>query len=180
MPPVLARARTDRTRAIVGVALMYAIAVGLVVASAHELSRAPGWAQRASSLFVLLFMPAIVIGVHVAMRGTFARGAGTPLELLAELERRHAGRRRLIRLLRWLTGLGVAGTLALGVAQMVAARRFDLWSAAGTLGVCAATVAFVRFVIKRVGKLIERELRAAAEARRLLGDETDGDAPPSE
>jgi hypothetical protein len=174
MPPVLARARTDRKRAIVGFAVAYALAAFLALSSVRELSLARTWASIASSLFLLLFVLAVVIGVHVAMRGTFAAGTGAPLDLLADLERRHAGRRRLIRFLRWITGLGVGGVIATGAAEMVSAGGFDPWSAAGTLATCGATLAFVGFTTRRVGKLIERELRAAAEARRLLGDEEAG------
>ena len=56
---------------------------------------------------------------------------------------------------------------------MLAARRFDPLSAVATLAICAATVGFVRLVVRRVSRLIERELRAAAEARRLLRDDED-------
>jgi hypothetical protein len=176
MPPVLARARTVRARAILAFTLAYALAAGLTLISLHELPRAETWPERASSLFVPLFVLLMILGMHVTMRGTFARAAGAPLELLADLERRHAGRRRLIRLLPWMTGVGVGATIALEAAQMRAAGRFDPSGVASTLAVCAATVAFVRWVTRRVGKVIERELRAAAEARWLLQDLEDGEA----
>jgi hypothetical protein len=173
MPPVLARARTDRTRAILGVAIGYTIVAVLALAGAHELSHADSWAAIAGALFPIAGGLAIMVGMHVTMRGTFASAAGAPLDLLAELERRHAGRQRLIRIMPWMTGCLVAGTVAIAAAQMLAARRFDPLSAVATLAICAATVGFVRLVVRRVSRLIERELRAAAEARRLLRDDED-------
>jgi hypothetical protein len=174
MPPVLARARTDRKRAILGLTAGYGIVALLALAEVHELSHAHTPGAIASSLFPLVAGLIIIAGVHMTMRGTFAAGARAPLDLLADLERRHAGRRRLIRLMPWLTGLAVAGTIAIAAAEMLAARHFDPWSAAATLASCGATVALVRFVIKRVGRLIERELRAAAEVRRLLSEDMEG------
>jgi hypothetical protein len=173
VPPVLARARTDRRRAILGMAGVYVLAAGLALAAARELLHARTAADIASNLILLVLVVALAAGVGLAMRGAFGHAGGTPLELLADLERRHARRRRLIRFMPWLTGAAVAGTLATEVAQMAAAGRFDPASAAGTLATCAATVGFVWLIATRVGRLIERELRAAAEARRLLaeGDE---------
>ena len=179
MPRVLGRARTDRKRAILGFTVLYALAALLAPRYVRELSAAHGWVAIASSLFMLLFLLAIIVGAHVTMRGTFAPAAGAPLDLLAALERRHAGRRRLMRFMPWLTGVGVCGVIATAAAETLAAGRFDLWSAAATLATCGVTVGFVGLTIKRVGTLIERELREAAEARRLLQEEAEEEGEPS-
>jgi hypothetical protein len=175
MPAILVRARTDRGRAILALAIGYAIVAVMALAGARELSHADSWAAIAGALFPIAGGLAIMIGVQVTMRATFASAARAPLELLADLERRHAGRRRLIRIMPWMAGLVVAGTVAIAAAQLLAAGRFDPASAAATLAICAATAGFVRFVVRRVSRLIDRELRAAAEARRLLGDDDDGE-----
>jgi hypothetical protein len=173
MPPVLARARTDRGRAILGATLADALAALLLLPDARRLLRSPSWPAALSFGFTLVFAAAVIAGVHVAMWGTFGSGAGTPLDLLADLERRHAGRRRLLRFLPWLTGFALAGTIAAAAAEMIAAGRFDPAAAAGTLAIAGAAVGFVWLTMRRVARLIERELREAAEARRLLTEAED-------
>jgi len=119
MPPVLARARTDRRRAILGLTVGYGLAALLALPDVRELARAHSWVAIASSLFMLLFVLAIVVGAQVAMWGTIGRGSSAPLDLLADLERRHAGRRRLIRFMPWLLGVGVCGTIATAAADLL-------------------------------------------------------------
>ncbi len=70
----------------------------------------------------------------------------------------------------WLTGFVVCGTIGFEAASMIAAGRFDISDAFGTLAVCGMTIALVWWTVKRVGNLIERELREATEARRLLAE----------
>jgi len=174
MPPVVARARTDRRRAAVGLTGMYALAALLVSSAVSELRQAETAAAQASPLFVIGFVLVLIGAVHGATWGMLGRAGATPPALLADLERRHAGRRRLMGLMPWFTALAVGGTIAVEVASMYAARRFDLGSALGTLATCAATVAFVWWTTRRVGRLIDRELREAAEARRLLSEGEEG------
>jgi hypothetical protein len=132
-----------------------------------------------SSLFAMVCILAIIVGIHGATWGILGSRGGAPLELLTDLERRHAGRRRLLRLMPWLTGFIVCGTIGFEAASMIAAGRFDLWAAFGTLAVCGVTVTLMWWTVRRVGDLIERELRQAAEARRLLadGEEAETDDP---
>ena len=173
MPPVLARAKTDRRRTLVAVTIGYALAAAVVLSDARSLLRTRTWPAVTSSVFTLVIVLAVIVGVHVAMWGTFGHGASAPLELLAELERRHAGRRRLLRFMPWITGFAVIAAVATTAAQMIAAGRFDPASAAGTLAAWGATVGLVWLSMKRVGRLIDRELREAAEARRLLSEGDD-------
>jgi len=173
MPPVLARARTDRRRAILGAAFVYALAAWVTLSDAGHLLRSRAWPTVLSFVFTLVFTAAVVAGMHVAMWGTFGHGSGAPLDLLADLERRHAGRRRLLRLLPWLTGFGLIGTVAAVAADMIAGGRFDPAAAAGVLAVGAVAAGFVWVTVKRIGRLIDRELREAAEARRLLSESDD-------
>jgi len=79
MPPVLARARTDRKRAILGLMVAYGLAALLAVPDVRQLARAHTWVPIASSLFMLLFVVAIVVGAQAAMWGTIGRGSGAPL-----------------------------------------------------------------------------------------------------
>ncbi|HEY7376428.1 MAG TPA: hypothetical protein VIF57_29990 [Polyangia bacterium] len=173
MPPVLARARTDRGRAVLGATLVYGLAALLVLSDARHLLRSRSWPTVSSFAFTLVFAAVVIVGMHVAMWGTFGHGSGTPLDLLADLERRHAGRRRLLRFMPWLVGFAVLGTVASVAAEMIAAGRFDAGAAAGMLIVAGVAVGFVWLTMRRIGRLIDRELREAAEARRLLSESDD-------
>jgi hypothetical protein len=174
IPPVMARARTDRKRAFIGLTSVYVLAALLVLSELRHLRDAHTSLAFASSLFSMVFLLAFIVGIHVATWGILGRTGSAPLQLLADLERRHARRRRLLRLMPWLTGVIVCGTLGFDAASMIAAGRFDFWPAFGTLAVCGVTVGLVWSTVKGVGKVIERELRQAAEARRLL---MEGDDP---
>jgi hypothetical protein len=173
IPPVIARARTDRKRAVIGLTLVYVIVALLVVSELHNLRHAPTLVAFASSLFAVISVVVLIVGLHVATWGILGRSGSAPLQLLSDLERRHAGRRRLIRFMPWVTGLLVCGTIGFEAASMIAAGRFDPLAAVGTLAICGLTVAFVSWTVKRVGNLIDRELRQAAEARRLLAEGDD-------
>jgi len=56
---------------------------------------------------------------------------------------------------------------------MIADGRFDPATAAGALAAGAAAAGFVWVTVKRIGRVIDRELREAAEARRLLSESDD-------
>jgi hypothetical protein len=174
IPAVMRRARTDRTRALLGVTVAYVLLAFLLVSGLRELRRAHTIGALAPPLFMMLYVPIVIVGLHLTMWGRFGRAGQAPLDLLADLERRHAGRRRLIRFVRWIAGIGVCGTIAVDAIAMLAACRFDLPQAFGTLATCAATVGFVWFTVKRVGRLIDQELQQAAEARRMLTEGDDG------
>ena len=76
-----------------------------------------------------------------------------------------------MRTIPWLVGASMAGNAGVLAARMIAAGRFDLASACGTAAYCAATIALAWLVLRRASSKIDRELREAAEARRLLADE---------
>jgi hypothetical protein len=172
MPPILERARTDRTRALLGMAWLYFVCLLLILPAVLELRHAHTAPKMAESLFMLAFVALLVAGTHVAMRGTFSRQSAAPLDLLAELESRHRGRRRLLRFKPWALGVIVTGTVGLEVTSMAAAGRLEIVPLLSTIIACGATVWFVLWVTKRTRKQIDRELRETAELRRLLTEES--------
>jgi hypothetical protein len=173
IPPVMGRARTDRRRALVGVAGVYVISGLVVLLTLPELRQAHTVVALVSWLFIPLCLLIIIVGLHVATWGILGQSGGAPLDLLTDLEQRHARRRRLIRLLPWLAGFCVCGTIAIAVISMLADGRFDVPAALATLGACAATAGLVWLTVRRVGKVIDRELRQSAEARWLLTEGED-------
>jgi len=168
MPNIVKRAATDRRRMLLGFAGIYALA-GLELAFAlPALARAKSSVEAAAPTVVVLGSLAVVAVAHASMRGGFRADGVTPVALLDALATRHAGRRRLMRAMPWLTAAVVVGTIGSAAWAMIAAGRFEPVVAALTAAVSAATVALVWGVIRREGATIDRELREAAEARRLL------------
>jgi hypothetical protein len=157
------------------VAGSYVISLGLLAVSIVALAQAHTAIDAAPALLMMIFLAALVVGVQIAMRGTLGRPAagGTPLEMLAAQERRHAGRRRLIWMLPRFLGLLFVFAVGIEIASMIAARRFDLPGTLAVLAAFAVTAWFVRAVTTRVARIIERDRREAAEVRRLL-DSDDG------
>jgi hypothetical protein len=177
IPPVMARARTDRKRAFIGITSVYVLAALLVLSELQNLRHAHAIVDLASSVFVMVSLLAMIVGMHGATWGILGRTGSAPLQLLADLERRHARRRRLLRLLPWLTGFVICGTIGLEAASLSAGRRFDLSAELGALAICGVTGGLVWWSVKSVGRTIDRELRQAAEARRLLTEGDDSEAP---
>jgi hypothetical protein len=175
IPTVLKRARTDRARALGGMIALYAITLVVALPVVRDLRRGPATLGAVNDWIGLAGLGLLAVGAQLAMRGTFGRSAPEPAALLAGLERRHAGRRRLIRFMPWGTGFIVAGTIGASAAAMIAARAFDWGEALSTALACAAAVWLVRAVIRRTRGIIDRELAEAAEARRLLEE---GEAAP--
>jgi hypothetical protein len=171
IPSVLGRARTDRARARGGLVVLYLLSIAIAAPVLLDLRETRSAFEVARSLVGLGMLALLVVGARLAMRGTIGRPTGEPLALLAGLERRHAGRQRLVRIMPWLTGVLVTETVGFAVAEMVRARSFDLASALATAAACGLTIWLVRFTIKRTSRLIDRELREAAEARRLMSEE---------
>lgn len=133
-----------------------------------ELRQASTPADVAGVVLALLGTAAILVAVHVTMRGTFrATGAATPLEALAQLERRHAGRLRLVRVLPWFAAFGLAGKVAQAAMSEGFTTRVVEWIAGD---VALLVVYFAVFVRLWLRPRIDWDLREAAEARRLLGE----------
>ena len=175
MPSIVKRAESDRRRLILGFVGIYVLA-GLQIGFAiRALARARDLIGASAPMVVVIVTVAIVIMGHVAMRGSFRDDGSAPLALLDGLERRHAGRRRMMRWMPWVTGAAVAGTVGTVAAAMIATRRFHAGLAASTAAACLATIALVWITNRRVGAKIDRELREATEARRLL---TEDEASP--
>lgn len=175
LPPIVKRVLSDRKRGLIGLTLVYLISALLIVLEIPELQNAHTTTALMSPLLAMVLVLVLAVGVHGLTWGAFRRTGVTPLRALSDLERRHAARRRLMRFLPWITAFGVLGTMGIEAASMTAARHFDLWSAVGTIAICGVTVGLVSLTVKRVGKVIDRDLRQTAEARRLL---TEGEDAP--
>lgn len=171
IPPVLRRARTDRARAQWGMTFLYLLSIAIAAPVLLDLRVHHAAFDVAKSVIGLATLAMLVVGAGIAMRGTIGHSTDEPLALLDGLERRHAGRRRLIRIMPWLAGAMVVETVGFAVAEMVRARAFDLGSALATAVACGVTIWLVGATIKRTARLIDRELREAAEARRLMSEE---------
>jgi MFS family permease len=177
MPKVLARARSDRRRAIVGMAVFSVLVAGEIASAIAILAHSPAPLAVASAVLVLAMSIGLTFGAFLAMRGTWAASGGAPLALLDELERRHAARRRLMMVTVVGTAFIVTGTLVVGV---LAWQKGDPAALLRHVATSAFTVGFVWLVNRRVGRKIEQELRDAGEARRLLLDSSPGleEEPP--
>jgi hypothetical protein len=173
MPNVLKRARTDRFRAITGTAVVYTIAAIEIAVQMVFLRRAHTAFDYFVPFLVCSSMIMVIASLHWAMRRTWGASGGTPAELLTALERRHAGRRKLMRLMPWVTGYVVSGTMAGFLGQSIRTSVLDLRVAGMVLAVCGVTAGFTWLVIRRVGRVVERELREVAEARKLLSEGAD-------
>lgn len=176
MPNIIKRAKTDRLRAVVGVALVYVIAAGELAFAVPRLLAARTAVEAMAPLVIIAAMILIGVAVAVSVRGTLGASGATPNELLDALERRHAGRRKLGRFMPWGIGFCTLGTLGSVTAAMIAAGELVPALAAVTVALGAFTVGSGWLVIRHTNRLIDRELREAAEARRLLAEPIDPDA----
>ncbi|MFT3764051.1 MAG: hypothetical protein QM820_00780 [Minicystis sp.] len=171
MPSIVKRAESDRLREIIGFVGIYVISGGLWAVALPHLGRARTLVEAGPPITVILVTLAVVIGAHASMRGTWRADGATPLALLDALERRHAGRRRMMRWMPWLTGAAVAGTIGTIAAIMISVGHFDADLAARTAGTGLFTIGFVWLVLRTTSRKIDRELREVAEARRLLAED---------
>lgn len=162
---VIGRARRDRTSALVGLGALYVILAATMGSRVPALRHASTPAEVADFVAGLLGAVAIVVAVHVTMRGTFRGTGAAPLEALAALERRHAGRLRLMRVIPWI---GVCGAAA-GVAPRVMTEGFT-HRVVEPLALTVAALVLWAFVWLRMRPRIDRDLRDVGEARRLLGE----------
>lgn len=166
MPDVVNRARSDRRKAMVGAVLVYAIAAAVLASSAATLHRGSPPADVIEFVVVLLGMGVMLVAVHRAMRGTFTATGAAPLDALAAMERRHAGRLRIMKLVPWMFAFFLVTGLLLGAMRGGITPGAAVTTAAATtfVGVC------VGFLYPRMRRRIDRDLREAAEARRLLSE----------
>ena len=170
MPRVIRRARSDRQRMFIGLSIFLVIAALQVFAATRVLLSSAEAVDKASAALTVIGMVGLGIGTAVAMRASFGGSGSSPLDLLADMERRHRGRRRL-------KGVIYAGTVLLcGGALASAAWRVLVLGAGASamlpaLASTALTVGVVFLVTRRVEGVIARELAEAEEARRLLEDD---------
>jgi hypothetical protein len=176
MPEIVTRARTDRQRAMMGMAMAYVIVAAELTSVVVMVRHARTLLDYGAPVVITSTCAFILVGMHAAMRGTWEAFGATPEALLGALERRHKGRLRLCRILPWATSYVVIGTLGLVVAESVARGHHSLLVALFTTAVCLGTVGFAVWVIRRTRRGVERDLREVAEARKLLaGDGADSD-----
>ncbi len=175
MPYAVAKARANRTLTIVGISLVYAIFVPMSWLLVGELRKAQSLFDTLSALVVAAMMMAILIRVHVSLRGTWGDPGAAPLAQLAALEQRHRGRLRLARFMPWCVGSFVAALVAITVAQAIAKRHVNPSDLIALVGMAAITIPPSWLGIALVRKRVVRELAEIDEARRLLND----DEPPA-
>jgi hypothetical protein len=173
MPNVIKRAQTDRRRAIAGVVGFYVIAAGEVAFALPRLLAAKTAVAAMAPLVILVGMLVLGVGMAVSVRGTLGPSGTSPTDLLDALEKRHTGRRRLIRFMPWGIGFVTASTMGTVVVVMISVGQLSASLAATTAGLCAFTAAFGWLVIHRTRKGIDRDLREVAEARRLLAEDAE-------
>ena len=173
MPSVLGKARTDRKRALMGLVLLYAVSTPIAIVMLLQLRHAVTLADFAAPLFVLSIVAIILVGVHFALRGTLAEGALTPGALLDELERRHAGRRKLLSALRWVGAYVLSGIVVAAVHGWMAAKRVDAPTVMALIVILAFAIP-THLVLERwaLGR-IARDFQEVAEARRLMSENGD-------
>ena len=175
MPYAVAKAPANRTLTIVGISLVYAIFVPMTWLLVGELRKAQSRFDTLSALLVAAMMMAILIGVHVSLRGTWGDPGAAPLAQLAALEQRHRGRLRLARFMPWCVGSFVAALVAITVAEAIAERHVNPSDLIALVGMAAITIPPSWLGISLVRKRVVRELAEIDEARRLLND----DEPPT-
>ena len=171
MPSVLTRARNDRKRVFVGRLLVYLMLLPVALLQVPPLRRAVTLADFGAPLFIISMVAIILICVHVALRGTLAEGRLTPLELLNELEKRHAGRRKLLRFLPWIGAYVLSGMIVAAVHGWVAAGRVDVPTIILLVVILAYAIGTHIFLDRWARGRITRDVKAVAEARRLLADD---------
>lgn len=171
MPNVMNRARSDGRRARLGLAGIYAVATLEVFGQTPDIRHARSLGGLMGPFAVLSAMVLIIVGAHVAMRGSFKEAGATPRELLAAMEKRHMGRLRLVRFMPWAGAYVVAATLAVAAREWVRAGRVDPLTAVAEVGACALVIALMIWVGRRTREVIQRELSEAAEARRMMEEE---------
>lgn len=173
MPGVLTKARADRKRALIGLVVLYAMLAPIAVLMLVQLRHAVAIADFAAPLFVLSIVAIILMGVHRALGGTLAEGALTPGQLLDGLERRHAGRRKLLRVMRWVGAYVLSGIIVAGVHGWIASGRVDAPTAIAVVVILAFAISTHLFLERWASGRIARDLQEVAEARRLMAEDGD-------
>lgn len=165
-PAVVRRAMSDRRRAIFGITVFYLPCAAGLLHGLLQLREVRGVVEVGSLVIEAGILLILGVGAPLATRGTWGGVDSAPvLERIAALERRHAGRRRLMRLVVWAMAFTIVGNLVL----------FALTAGYGRLAVCAFSVAFAWLVLGRTNRLIERDVREAAEVRELLAEPAEGE-----
>jgi hypothetical protein len=151
---VIRRARRDQRMALVGLGAVYVIIAATIASRVPALRHASTPAEVADFVVGLLGAVAIVVAVHVAMRRTFSGIGAAPLEALAAVERRHAGRLWLVRAICWIAGCLVAASVARAV-MTGGAIQSVIKLVAETAAILVVFLAFVRL---RLRPRIDRDL----------------------
>ena len=171
MPAIVAKERTNRKLAIVGMSLVYVIFVPVTWSLVGELRKAQSRLDVLMALVVAAMMMAILIGMHVSMRGTFGNPGAAPLAQLDALEKRHRGRLRLARFIPWCVGSFVVAIVAITIADDIAKGHFNRADVVALAGMAVISIVPSWLVLAFVRKRVLRDLAEITEARRLLNDE---------
>ena len=89
------------------------------------------------------------------------------------LERRHAGRRKLLRVMRWVGAYVLSGIIVDAVHGWIASRRVDASTAIGLVVILAFAISTHLFLERWAHGRIARDVQEVAEARRLMAEDGD-------
>jgi hypothetical protein len=170
MPNVIKRAKTDRMRFLLGMLGLHVLSALQVLAQIPRLRRAHSALEHADPAIIIATTALILASAHIAMRGTLERTGERPVDLIAAMERRNAGRLLLVRAMPWIMAFTIASSLAVFVARAVT-HQVDVADESAGLVLQGAGVAFVLLVLRRFRRDIGRDMLESAEARRLLASE---------
>lgn len=177
MPDVVRRARNDARRARWAMAASYAVFVAAILFELWMLAHKDRPLDRAGIALACAFAGALMGAASAAMQGTWSAQGDAPLDALAALERRNAGRQRVLVVMRWCVAVFIVASIALYVALGRGVPGEPL-SKLARLGV---PVVLMVLVDRRARARFERDRRESAEARKLLAESgsTDDPARPS-
>jgi hypothetical protein len=181
MPDVVKRARTDRKRFLLGLLGLYLLSGAQIAVHIPALRHAHTVLEGGDHAIVIATVALVIASAHVAMRGAFAGAGEGPADLLAAMDRRNAGRLRLVRAIPWIMAFTVGASAAIFIARAMT-HQVEVAGEIAGLVIQAAVVVFVVLVVRRFRSYLDGELRASAEARRLLaadGSEGAPGAPPA-
>ncbi|MCL2448725.1 MAG: hypothetical protein FWD17_07255 [Polyangiaceae bacterium] len=156
------RARADGLRARWGLGALYLLGALALLWQFWVLQHAGTALERARAVVACVAVGVLVGAASAAMQGTWSAQGDAPFDLLAALERRNAGRQRLLVVLRWCVGPFSVAEVALGA---------RVWTTALAIGL---VVVFDR----RARALFDRDRRELVEARSILSDPEATEGPP--
>ena len=168
MPDVVRRARNDGLRARWAMVATYAVTATAFLLQLWALAHKDRPLDRATAALACVVIGVVVGAGATAMQGTWSARGDAPLDALAALDRRNAGRQRVVVVMRWCVGLFCAAAIGL---------HFALGSGEplSKLAQLALPIVLMVLVDRRARWRFERDRREIAEARRLLAESAAAD-----